>query len=109
MAAACVCATLHAHSAVTTAQLEDWLRWQRCSGASHVALVDLRGANERNAGIDGEAAFSWALAPWVESTFLTLLSPVERPSVSGRSSRSPPNAALSQQCVRDGTELIRSE
>ena len=71
---ACVCATLHQGS--TNAELENWLRLQRCSNVASIALLDGRHENV----IDNE----WSMRPWLNSGFLTLVSHSQSESLTER-------------------------
>jgi hypothetical protein len=78
--ASCVCATLEAGS--TTAQLEDWLRLQRCTNVSRVALLDSRDSNF----IQDLDVSSWAMQPWIDGGFLVMLS------------STPPETTFAERC-----------
>ena len=63
----CVCASMHVGS---NANLEDFLRLQRCSGVAFVALSDARALHNRKHA--EAAAAEWARRPWERSGFLKL-------------------------------------
>ena len=83
----CVCASLHNG---TTAQLEDWLRLQRCSGVSRVALFDSR------PHMDAERA--WSLQPWIDGNFLTTTLTDKSAGAQASSDRRPPDDEHADQC-----------
>lgn len=87
----CVCASLH--DGTTQAQLEDWLRFQRCAGVSFVGLSD-----SRILGIEEKLAFNWTTHSWIQSDFLHLLPPASCDASSSAAARRPLEHSAADHC-----------